>query len=133
MTVSLIKAYGGYPAGVVVTLASKSTEDALIAQGLATASTDASITTGAQTTQQYNGRAAIAAGSSSVVITNPNITANSDVFAVVAQAAADGTLLRVERVVTAAGSATIYGTANATATTLISWAIVGVSGLTQTN
>ena len=45
---------------------------------------------------------------------------------VVAQAAADGTLLRVERVVCAAGLFTIFGTANATATTFIDWAIVPV-------
>ena len=60
---------------------------------------------------------------SSVVITHPWVTANSIVMAVVSQAAADGTLLRVERVVPAAGSFTIYGTANATAATTIAWVI----------
>jgi len=123
MTVSLNRAYGGYVSGAVVTL-DKPTEDALIAQGLATASTAASSTTGAATANTYTGLAAIAAGASSVVITNSLVNANTFVTAVVAQAAADGTLLRVERVVPAAGSFTIYGTANATATTLVRWSIV---------
>lgn len=123
MTVALLRAYQGYAAGAVVTLPS-STEASLIAQGLATASTAASTTTGAATVAAVAGQAAIAAGASSVVITNPLVDINSVVFAVVSQAAADGTLLRVERVVPAAGSFTIYGTANATATTLVRWAIV---------
>jgi hypothetical protein len=58
-----------------------------------------------------------------VVVTCPACTATSVVIAVVSQAAADGTLLRVERVLPAAGSFTIYGTANATATTVISYAL----------
>jgi hypothetical protein len=71
---------------------------------------------------------AIAAGSSSVVVTNANVDANSKIYAVVNQAAADGTLLRVERIVPAAGSFTIFGTANATATTSIDWTLLVVSG-----
>jgi hypothetical protein len=61
-----------------------------------------------------------------VVITHPAVTASSVVVAVVAQAAADGTLLRVERVNPAAGSFTIFGTANATAATTVAWAIVSL-------
>lgn len=124
MTVQLssAKGYGQLAAGSVVTLPA-STESALIAQGLATTSA-ATPTTGAYSTNEFSGRAAIAAAASSVVITNPFVNANSKIWAVVAQAAADGTLLRVERVVPAAGSFTIYGTANATATTVIDWAIV---------
>jgi len=129
MTVSLNRAYAGYIAGAVVTL-DAATEAALIAQGLAVASTAASTTTGAATANAYHGIAAIAAGASSVVITNPFVNAGSCVLAVVAQAAADGTLLRVERVVPAAGSFTIFGTANATATTLISWMVFPPAGLT---
>ena len=130
MTISLNKAYGGAPAGAIVSFTSE-LEAALIAQGLAVASTRANTSTGAQTQNTLQGTAAIPAGASSVVITNSLVDANSHVVAKVAQAAADGTLLRVERVVCAAGSFTIYGTANATATTLIDWEIVVNSGQTQ--
>ena len=63
------------------------------------------------------------------MVTNNLVTANSKVWAVVAQASADGTLLRVERVLTADGSFTIYGTANATAVTLIDWALLPTVGM----
>ena len=129
MAVLLNKAYGGNNAGVVREFPSE-LEAALVAQGIASASAIASTTVGAQTSNTWSGTAAIAAGASSVVITNDIIKANSKVWAVVAQAAADGTLLRVERVVPADGSVTIYGTANATATTLIDWAILPTVGLT---
>lgn len=129
MAVTLLRAYGGTPAGQVVEFTSE-LETALVAQGIASTASVANVTTGAQTQNTFSGTAAIAAGSSSVVITNSNITANSKVWAVVAQAAADGTLLRVERVVPAAGSVTIYGTAAATATTLIDWAIINTPGAT---
>jgi hypothetical protein len=117
--------YAGYLPATVVAL-DASTEAALIAQGRAVASTNASITTGPVTANVCQGICAIPAGSSSIVITNAGVNAQSQVFAVVAQAAADGTLLRVERVVCAAGSFTIYGTANATATTLVAWVIHGL-------
>lgn len=131
MAVTLLRAYNGSPAGTVVEMTAE-LEAALIAQGLASSTAVTSLTTGAQTSNLYAGTLAIAAGASSVVLTNPLITANSKVWACVAQAAADGTLLRVERVVCAAGSATIYGTANATATTLIDWAILPTVGSTPT-
>lgn len=130
MTVALTRSYAGAPAGAVISLTTEA-EAALVAQGLATASARASTTTGAQTQNALQGTAAIAAGASSVVITNSLVDANSHVVAKVAQAAADTTLLRVERVVCAAGSFTIFGTANATATTLIDWEIVPNSGQTQ--
>jgi hypothetical protein len=129
MAVLLNKAYGGHVAGSIREFSSE-LEAALIAQGIATASVVASITTGAQTSDSWSGTAAIAIGASSVVITNSLIKANSKVWAVVAQAAADGTLLRIERVVTADGSVTIYGTANATAITLVDWAILPTVGYT---
>jgi hypothetical protein len=129
MAVLLLKAYAGSAAGAVREYSSE-LEAALIAQGIASASTVASVTTGAQTSDTWSGTAAIAAGASSVVITNALIKANSKVWAVVGQAAADGTLLRVERVVPADGSVTIYGTANATATTIIDWAILPTVGYT---
>jgi hypothetical protein len=121
MVVSLNKAYQGLTAGSVVELPA-STEAALIAQGIATASSSA-VTSGAYTTNLMQGTAVIPAGSSSVVITNPKVDATTKVFAVVAQATADATLLRVERIVSGAGLFTIYGTANATAATVIDWHI----------
>jgi hypothetical protein len=92
----------------------------------------ASTTTGAVTANVTSGICAIGAGASSVVITNNLVDASTPVFAVVAQSTADVSLLRVERVVSAAGSFTIFGTANATATTLIRWIILP-AGLSSTN
>ena len=126
MAVLLNRAYEGYLAGTVVNLPTN-VETALVAQGLASASTRASTTTGAVTANVMQGTAAIAAGAASIVITNNNVDANTIINAYVSQAAADGTLLRVERILPAAGSFTIYGTANATATTLISWSILSPS------
>ncbi len=128
MTVRLNVAYGGYPANQICEFPA-STEAALIAQGLASNSSS-SPTTGAATVNQMRGTCAIAAGQSSVVITNPYVTANSFVSAVVAQAAADGTLLYVARVLPAAGSFTIYGNAAATATTVINWVVINNSPTT---
>jgi len=119
------KGYKGYLAGTVVNLTSGE-ESALVAQGLAAASTVASTTTGAVTANVYTGICAVAASSASIVITNELVNASSHVTAYVSQAAADGTLLRVERVVAAAGSFTIYGTAAATATTLIAWKVENI-------
>lgn len=124
--VLLSRSYAGYAAGTIVQLSSNE-EAALIAQGFATTNAGP-VTTGAVTTTKTSGRVAIAAGASSLVVTNPNVDVNSKIFAVVNQAAADGTLLRVERVVPAAGSFTIFGTANATATTTIDWALMSLSG-----
>lgn len=128
MTVLLSRPYAGYASGAIVELEA-STEAALIAQGLAVTSSSVP-TTGAVTANVNSGTAAIAAGASSVVVTNAMVTANSKIWACVGQAAADGTLLRVERVVPAAGSFTIYGTANATATTVIDWCVLNPSGMT---
>lgn len=130
MTVTLNRSYAGYVTGTVRQLRT-STEDALVAGGFAT--DGGTITTGAVTTTETQGRVSVAAGASSLVVTNANVTAESKVFAVVAQAAADGTLLRVERIVCADGSFTIYGTANATAATLIDWCILNPLGLNPTN
>lgn len=121
MAVTLLRAYQGTPAGQVVEYTAE-LEAALVAQGLATAG--GTITTGAQTQNTWSGTASVAIGAASVVITNSNIVANTKVWAVVAQAAADATALRVERVVPAAGSVTIYVTAAATAATTVDWAIL---------
>lgn len=128
MTVQLNRAYAGYTSGQIVELPA-STESALIAQGLASNSSS-NPTTGATTANVMRGSCAIAAGQSSVVITNPYVTASSFVAAHVAQAAADGTLLYVARVVPAAGSFTVYGNAAATATTRIDWCVINNSPTT---
>lgn len=130
MTISLNRAYAGSPAGTILSFTAE-LEAALIAQGLAVASTRANTTTGAQTSNTMQGTCAAAAAAASVVITNSLVDANSHVTAKVAQAAADGTALRVERVLCAAGSFTIFLTAAATATTLIDWEIEINSGQTQ--
>lgn len=120
--IRLGRSYAGYAVNTIVQLPTN-VEATLIAQGLATTSAGP-VTPGAVSTTAAQGRVGIAAGASSVVVTNPNVTAESKIFAVVAQAAADGTLLRVERIVPAAGSFTIYGTANATAAVAIDWVIL---------
>lgn len=127
MSVTLLRAYGGTAAGQIVEYSSE-LETALVAQSLATAG--GTITSGAQTQNTWSGTAAVAIGATSVVITNSNINANSKVWAVVAQAAADATALRVERIVPAAGSVTIHVTAAATAATIVDWAIVTPPGFT---
>lgn len=128
----LSRDYKGYLAGSIVQLQT-SEEAALVAQNYATVSASATTTTGAATANVVQGRATIAAGASSVVITNSLVDATSKVYAVVAQAAADVSLLRVERILCAAGSFTIYGTAAATASTAIDWVILNPSGMTQTH
>jgi hypothetical protein len=132
MSVLLRMAYAGYLAGTTVELPF-SVEAALIAQGLATAAASANITPGPVTANVQQGVVAVAAGQSSLVVTNNQITPNSTVMAVVSQAAADGTFLRVERIVCGAGFFTIYGTAAATATTFVDWAIVNSPGLSTSS
>jgi hypothetical protein len=122
MTVQLLRPYQGLAAGAIVTLP-PSTEEALISQRLALTSA-ATITAGNATNQNRRGRAAIAAGQSSVVITNAGVNPASNIEATVSQAAADATLTSVVRVVPAAGSFTIHGNANATAATVVQWSIV---------
>lgn len=124
--VLLSRAYAGYNTGTIVQLGTQE-EAALVAQGLATFSAGP-VTPGAVSTSKTFGRIGVAPGQNNVVITCPNITAESKVFAVVAQAAADATLLRVERVLCANGSATIYGTANATSAVAVDWALVDTTG-----
>lgn len=125
MSVTLNRAYAGLTAGQTAEFTAE-LEAALIAQGIASAATANTSTSGAITQNTYSGLATVPIGSSSVVVTNNLVKAQSVVYAVVSQAAADGTLLRVERVVCADGSFTIYGTANATAATTIAWAIIAL-------
>jgi hypothetical protein len=77
---------------------------------------------GAATLNTSAGRSAIAAGASSVVITNSLVSATSIVWAVVQTT--DGTLLRVDRVVPGVGSFTIIGNANATGNVNVGWVVV---------
>lgn len=91
---------------------------------LALASNDASGTPGNTTINQPKGRVAIAAGASSVVVTNSLCLATSTVLAIINQATADATLTQIVRVVPAAGSFTIYGNANATANTVVDFVLI---------
>lgn len=86
--------------------------------------TDSTGTPGAATINEARGRVAIAAAASSVVVTNNQVTANSVVLAVIDQAAADGTLLYIARVVPAAGSFTVYGNAAATAAVTVRFVVL---------
>ncbi len=79
-------------------------------------------TVGAVTINKSSGRAIVAAGQTSVVVTNSKATAAAHIFAVVA--AADTTAL-LKNVVPAAGSFTINLNAAATADTPVSFFIVG--------
>jgi hypothetical protein len=130
MTVLLARSYANYSAGQTIQVPT-TLENSLVTNGVGTVASTAAaaaVTTGALSTNLPAGRVTIAAGSSSVVVTNPLVDVNSKIFAVINQVAADGTLLRVERLVPGAGSFTIYGTANATANVSIDWAIVGPFG-----
>ncbi len=121
MTVTLRRAYGGYASGAIVQF-DKSTEASMIAQALAT--DGGTITSGAATANQLSGRASITAATSSVVITNNLVNANSKLQAWVAQGTADATLTDILRIVPAAGSFTLFGNANATAATLVDWRLL---------
>lgn len=127
--VLLGRAYGGYAAGTIVQLL-KSTEDALIAQGLATTSAGP-VTPGAVTTTLPYGRAGIAAAGTSVVVTNPNFTADSKFSAFLSNAAADTTALYITRITPAAGSVTFTVNAAATAAIAIDWVQIKIGGLSQ--
>jgi hypothetical protein len=86
---------------------------------------DTSSTPGNAIINGPRGRMAIAAGSSSVVLTNTQISgANSTVFVFINQGTADATLKRIDRISTTAGSATIYGNAVATGDVVIDWIAV---------
>lgn len=138
MAVLLNRAYMGLLAGTTVGI-STNADQALVAQGLATFAPKANVTPGNVTANTYGGTVAIPAGSSSITITNSFIDQNSKVLANIAQAAADGTLTSIQRVVPVSGSAgasgsvTIYGNANATAATIVDWVICATPGLIVAN
>jgi hypothetical protein len=130
MTVLLARSYGNAPAGNTIQVPT-SVENSLVSNGIGTVASTAAaaaVTTGAQTTNLPAGRVTVATGQSSLVVTNPLVDVNTKIFAVINQAAADGTLLYVARIVPAAGSFTIYGNAVAAANVPIDWAILGPFG-----
>lgn len=132
MAILLNRAYMGLLAGTIVGLTTD-TDRALVAQGLGTLAAKSSITPGNVTANVLSGAVAIPAGANSVTINNSFIDTNTKVLANIAQAAADGTLTRIARVVPAVGSVTIYGDANATAAVIVDWVIAATPGLTVAN
>lgn len=126
MTVLFNRPYLGYTAGQIATL-DNATESALVTQGIAVTSAAAQ-TSGAVTVNATKGRAFIAIGASTVVVTNSFCAAESTVLAVVSQSAADATLTQILRCAPAAGSFTIVGNANATAATQVDWVVLNNSG-----
>lgn len=85
--------------------------------------TDTSGTPGAATINKASGRAAIAIGAASVVITNSLVTAASRVLTQM-EGAIDATLTGPLNVTLAAGSFTVTGNANATAAKKFSFLVV---------
>lgn len=120
------RGYAGYAPNTVVEL-SASTEAALVASGQATVSAGPA-TAGNVSTTAVQGSCTIAAAGISVTVTNPNISAQTVVYAVIAQAAADTTAFNVARVLCANGSFTIYLNAASTAAVQVDWAILNPAG-----
>lgn len=119
------RGYKGYLPSTIVQLSTQE-EASLIAQGLATTSAGP-VTAGAVTTTNTQGRLGIAAAGSSVVLTNPNITAESRIFAALSNAAADATATSITRITPAAGSVTFTLNAAATGVVAIDWMLMGNS------
>lgn len=90
--------------------------------GFGTPGTDATGTPGAVTINQCNGRAAIAIGASSVVVTNSSVAANDTVL--ITALGRDATCVNLVVDAVAAGSFTVSGTANATAATSFMFTVV---------
>jgi hypothetical protein len=127
----LSKAYGGYAAGTIAQFSTER-EASLIAQGFGVTSAGP-VTAGAVTTSEVTGRLGIAAAGTSVVLTNPKITAESKFIAYLSNAAADATALYITRITPAAGSVTFTLNAAATGVVAIDWALLMVSGQLQPN
>lgn len=126
----LSRPYSGYAAGTIVQLSTER-EASLIAQGYGTTSAGP-VTPGAVTTTEVAGRLGIAAAGTSVVLTNPKITAESKFVAYLSNAAADTTATSF-RITPAAGSVTFTLNAAATAAVAIDWALLMISGESQPN
>jgi hypothetical protein len=91
-------------------------------EGLNASFGDSSASPGAATINKSAGRSAIAAGASTVVITNSKVLAASVVLAVLEDGDATATSIRVSAV--AAGSFTVTANAAATAATKFRWAVI---------
>jgi hypothetical protein len=76
--------------------------------------------TGAQTVSTAAGQVQFAAAATSLVVTNPSVTANSLIFC---QVASNDATLKSVQAVAAAGSFTITGVAAATATCLVNYQV----------
>jgi hypothetical protein len=85
--------------------------------------TNISGTPGAGVSSGLRGRAAIAIGASSVVVTSTQVVATSSIF-VQLEGAADATLTSILGVTPGAGSFTVTGNANATAAKTFSFLVV---------
>ena len=120
----------GYASGTVVQFAT-STEASLVAQGFGSVSAGP-VTSGAvSVVGVQQGRCAVAAAASSVVITHTSVTAETRIVAFIAQSAADATAFNVTRILPAAGSFTIFLNAAATAATTIDWTILAPLAVTN--
>lgn len=117
--VLLNRPYGGYPSGVIVQLSTVE-ETALVAQGLASSSVGP-VTPGNVSTDRWAGRVGIAAGGTSVTITNPRIDANSKFGVAFSNAASDATAQTLAGITPSAGSVTIRVNAAATAAIALDW------------
>lgn len=84
--------------------------------------TDNTGSPGANTANTTSGKCKIAAGQSSVVVTNSNVNANTIIEPIINQSSEDATLVRLRYTCTS-GSFTIFGNANATAAVQVSWSI----------
>ena len=92
-------------------------------QKVAATVTDISGTPGNGTVSQLSGKAAFAAGASTITITNTLVTAASTVLCMME--GADATLTSILRVVPGAGSFVVTGNAAATAATKFSFLVIG--------
>jgi len=90
----------------------------------AVSANDQSGTPGNVTSNNFHGRCAIAAGASSVTVTNTFATTSVTVFAIINQATADATLTQIVRMAPTAGSFTIYGNAAATGNVVVDWMLI---------
>lgn len=104
---------GGQTLGGVTTLA-----DSLVLSSF----TDDSATAGARTVNKVRGKNAVAAGASTVVITNSFVAAANQVLVTLEET--DTTCLYVRAVAPAAGSFTLTVSANCTADTTFSWVVI---------
>lgn len=124
--VLLNRPYAGYLSGTIVQF-STAIEASLIAAGFAVASAGP-VTPGAVSTTMPLGRAGIAAGHASVVVSNPSFTTESKFSACLSHAPADATALYITRITPAAGSVTFTLNDSATAAVAIDWAQLGPFG-----